>query len=155
MLDEYFIKLVHEQAKKRSFRDIISPSYLQDLKSSIKEYKLDVNLDDPIIDVDYEDHHYNSVSYKKIVNTFHYIKPVNINSQDLNLFEKEKDNITYHVYGNDTLARLYVIYNKHTIIDYWEPIKDDDVFLEYLKDKNSFRKKYKPSIPNYIKELYI
>jgi hypothetical protein len=149
---EYIIKY---KKLNRSYKNLISPSYLDNVIRSLKEYRLDVNLDDPIIDVDYEDHHYNSVSYKKIVNTFHYIKPVNINSQDLNLFEKEKDNITYHVYGNDTLARLYVIYNKHTIIDYWEPIKDDDVFLEYLKDKNSFRKKYKPSIPNYIKELYI
>lgn len=149
---EYIIKY---KKLNRSYKNLISPSYLDNVIRSLKEYRLDVNLDDPIIDVDYEDHHYNSVSYKKIVNTFHYIKPVNINSQDLNLFEKEKDNITYHVYGNDTLARLYVIYNKHTIIDYWEPIKDDDVFLEYLKDKNSFRKKYKSSIPNYIKELYI
>lgn len=149
---EYIIKY---KKLNRSYKNLISPSYLDNVIRSLKEYRLDVNLDDPIIDVDYEDHHYNSVSYKKIVNTFHYIKPVNINSQDLNLFEKEKDNITYHVYGNDTLARLYVIYNKHTIIDYWEPIKDDDVFLEYLKDKNSFRKNYKPSIPNYIKELYI
>ena len=149
-----FSKLIQKMLKSRSYKDLIKPSFLQDLKSSIKRYNLDVNLEDPIIDVDYEDHHYNSVSYKNIVNTFEYIKQVNINSQDLNLFKKEKDNITYDVYGNDSLVRMYVICDKNGIIDYWEPITDDVLFLEYLKDIDSFRRKFKSVIPAYIKDLY-
>jgi hypothetical protein len=149
-----FSKLIQKMLKSRSYKDLISSSYLEDVIRSLKEYRLDVNLKDPIIDVDYEDHHYNSVSYEKIVNTFEYINQVNINSQDLNLFKKEKDNITYDVYGNDSLVRMYVIYDKNGIIDYWEPITDDVLFLEYLKDTDSFRKKFKSVIPAYIKDLY-
>ena len=148
---EYIIKY---KKLNRSYKDLIFSSYLEDVIRSLKEYNLDVNLEDPLLDLDNEDYHYNMLSYLNVVNTFEYIKQVNINSLYLNLFKKEKDDITYDVYGTDRLMQIYVIYDKNAIIDYWEPIKDDDVFLEYLKDKNSFRKNYKPSIPTYIKELY-
>lgn len=148
------LEFIENLSKNISFRDIIRSSYLEDLKNSIMYYNLDLNLDDPLLDVDYEDYHYNMLSYLNVVNTFEYIKQVNINSEDLNLFKKVKDNITYDVYGIDRLIKIYVIYNKNGIIDYWEPIKEDDLFLEYLKDKDTFRKKYKPIIPSVIKELY-
>lgn len=148
---EYIIKY---KKLNRSYKDLIFSSYLEDVIHSLKEYNLDVNLEDPLLDVDYEDCHYNMLSYSNVVNTFEYIKQVNINSQDLNLFKKEKNNITYDVYGNDSLVRMYVIYDKNGIIDYWEPITDDVLFLEYLKDRYTFRNKFKSQIPSYIKELY-
>jgi hypothetical protein len=148
---EYIIKY---KKLNRSYKDLISSSYLEDVIRSLKEYNLDVNLEDPLLDVDYEDYHYNMLSYSNVVNTFEYIKQVNINSQVLNLFKKEKDNIKYDVYGIDRLIKMYVIYDKNGIIDYWEPIKDDDVFLEYIKDRDSFRNNFKSQIPTYIKELY-